>query len=289
MAKTYMSIFISTGAFKTKRIEEILDIAYRYNIVNIELAPGLEYNSNISKIICDAAKDFKFLIHNYFPTPKCPFALNFASPNAETEKRSIEMGKKAIDLCSELAIPYYSVHCGFCFETDGTDLGKQSQVELKRIGMDEAMTRFVRNIRSLCEYGKRKNIGVAIENNVLANFACGNKEMLLGVDQKGIQKIISQVNMDNLSFLVDLAHAKVSSNNYGFDMQYFIDSTKSYVSEVHVSENDGLFDQNRVIERGSDVYNWLSHYKDKVITIEAYYLTVDEILEQINIVNEAIS
>lgn len=283
-----MSIFVSTGAFKTKDINRVLEIANNNEFRNIELAPGLDYNADIRKILLDAKDDFHFLIHNYFPTPQIGFALNLASSDAKIEEQSMKMAYGAIDLCAELNAPYYSVHCGYCFDSDGKDLGNVSQVGLKRNSREKANSCFVRNLQSLIEYGKKKNIDVVIENNVVASFAKGDRGLLLGVDKDDILSILSDVGNDDLGFLMDLAHAKVSSNSYGFDVTDFINMTRDYVREVHVSENDGKCDQNLRITKESDVYQWLQNYKDRIITLEVYNLSVEEIREQIQVINEAI-
>lgn len=284
-----MSIFVSTGAFKTRKIEEILELADKNSIRNIELSPGLEYNPRTEYIVRDARNDFNFLIHNYFPTPEKGFALNLASENSLTHDLSIGMCKKAISICSEIGASYYSVHCGFCFDTDGSALGNSSQTRLIKIPRDKALKIFEENIELLASYGKKQGVNIAIENNVAAEFVGNDKNLMLGVTADEILEIISKISHEEVCFLVDLAHAKVSSNTYGFDMDEYIAKTKSIVREVHISENDGKVDQNLPITKNGDIYRWLSNYKEKNITLEVYNLSVDEILEQIDLVNEAIS
>ena len=284
-----MSVYVSTGAFQTRKIQEILDLAYRYNIKNLELSPGLKYDADTIEIINSVKKDFNFLVHNYFPTPKKGFALNLASDDENIEMQSRKMCISAVDICADLNIPYYSVHSGFCFNAGGKDLGNKSQTELRRIPLDEAKKRFFGNIKALCDYGLSRNVGILVENNVVADFANGDKGLLLGVNSEDIMEILSSVSCKNLGFLMDLAHAKVSGSNYGFDVEDFIHATRQFVKEVHVSENNGLLDQNKKISKNCDVFNWLSYYKDVNITIEVYDLSIDEIYEQIELVNEAIS
>lgn len=284
-----MNIYVSTGAFKSKSLKEVLDLASKNEIWNIELAPGLDYDPRTIEILNDAKNEFAFLVHNYFPTPEKAFALNLASNNKEIERLSVGMCMEAIDICAELRIPYYSVHCGFCFDTDGSALGSREQIYLKRIPYEEAKCRFVANVNALCNYGKKKAVGIAIENNVAANFAKNDRQLLLGVDGEEIRELLYSIDSDNISFLMDLAHAKVSSNTYKFDLDKFIDETINYVKEVHVSENDGVSDQNIAITSEGYLYSKLSKYKNKTVTLEVYNLEIDEILSQIRIVEEAIS
>ena len=74
-----MNIYVSTGAFKSKSLKEVLDLASKNEIWNIELAPGLDYDPRTIEILNDAKNEFAFLVHNYFPTPEKAFALNLAS------------------------------------------------------------------------------------------------------------------------------------------------------------------------------------------------------------------
>lgn len=283
-----MSIFVSTGAFKSKDIEVILDWADKIKLYNIELAPGLSVNDRILDIIEDKKNDFNFLIHNYFPTPKEPFALNLASQDEKIAYKSMDMCIKAVDICAEMGIPHYSVHCGFCFDTNGKDLGKKSQIALGRTSKKVAYGCFIHRLKELCVYAKKKQIELLIENNVAAGFTRGTRDILLGVDSEDITSIMNDVDNDNLGFLMDLAHAKVSANSYGFDIETFIRETMKYVREVHISENDGFLDQNQCIKRDSDMLKWLSNYRDKIITLEAYELSLDEIEDQIKILRDVV-
>ena len=77
-----MSIFISTGGFKTKTALESVELLSKNNISDIELSGG-KYSENYLKDILKFKENCKFQVHNYFPPPKEPFVINLASLNKE--------------------------------------------------------------------------------------------------------------------------------------------------------------------------------------------------------------
>ena len=280
-----MKVFVSTGAFQYDSFDEILECARDYGIQNIELAPGLKYDKEIVNKVRKYKNDFQFLIHNYFPTPKEKFALNLASNDSYTVKSSIAMCRNNIDLASELGIPFYSIHCGFCFDTNGQHLGNESQKNLEKIPYKVAKDNFIRNVREVNKYALSKGVMLAIENNVVAKYVSQEHDMFLGVTAEDIVELLNLIDSDNVRFLLDLAHAKVSSTFYNFNVLEMINRLNEYILEVHVSDNDGYYDLNKGIGKHSyDILNWINKIGDTYYTIEAYDLTPEEILEQIDLI-----
>ena len=228
------------------------------------------------------------MIHNYFPTPEVPFALNLASKDPDISMRSMNMCREAVDFCVKMEIPYYSVHCGFCFDTDGRALGNKEQVSLPRIPYKQAKDTFVRQIRELCDYADEKNIGIAIENNVMADFAKGDKQLYLGVDTEDLKELIEDIDRPNAGILLDLAHAQVSDSYLRFGMENMISELKPLLVEVHVSDNDGLTDQNLPISRDSMMLSYLKLLDNVPVTIEVYNLDENEIINQINLLKDEV-
>lgn len=282
-------VYVSTGAFKTKNIVEILDIAYKNNIRSIELSAGLNYNPDTIAIVKQAGRDFNFLVHNYFPTPVESFCLNLASVNQATITRSINMCKDAIDLVSYLGAEFYSVHCGFTFESNGKELGSDKQLALKRIPIEAAEIQFIKNVQLICDYADEKNIKIALENNVLAQYASLEKDIYLGVSHINLSKIIKDVNRKNLFVLLDLAHAHVSNTFLQFDMNNMIKELEQKIIAVHISDNDGFYDQNKKILKNSVMLKFLSMLKDRKVVLEVYNLEPQEIHEQIKLLEEILN
>lgn len=149
-------VFISTGAFSTKKIHDLLRIAKSNCIEKIELSSGLDHCVNIRKILTRELPHFKFLVHNYFPPPQQSFLLNLASNREDIVAKSIDLCKSAIDMCSWIKSPFYSVHCGFTFDSDGSHLGRMSQMNLVRISKNTALDHMVNNLKYLAKYAAKK-------------------------------------------------------------------------------------------------------------------------------------
>ncbi len=278
-----MEIYVSTSAFEDDELSKVLDRAGSYGIHNIELAPGLKYDETVYDILRSNKEHFRYLIHNYFPSQREPFGLNLASVNEDVIRKSMAMCKKNILTASEYGIPFYSIHCGFCFDTDGSDFGSRSQINIPRSQIENAKDIFISNIQELCDHAKQFSIDIAIENNVVAEFAANEKGLLLGVTAEDMLEIIEHSGRSNLRVLLDLAHAKVSGNNVGFSVDEMIDKLKEYIVEVHVSENNGLIDQNMPLSRESEMLDQIRKLRDSIITLEAYNLKPEIICEQIEL------
>ena len=106
-------IYVSTGAFKTKNLSQILVICIRNEIHNLELSSGTDFAEGILEAVrYYHIKPLNYLVHNYFPPHKEPFVLNLASTSKIDSKRSLDHCRAAIDLATELGAPFYSVHAG---------------------------------------------------------------------------------------------------------------------------------------------------------------------------------
>lgn len=282
------NIYISTGAFKTKKIEEILDIAKRYHIKNIELSAGMDYDEDVISKVILASNDFKFLVHNYFPTPKESFLLNFASENEKTIKMSMNLAKKAIDISAMVNAEFYAVHCGFTFDSNGTHLGNVSQMELPRLSMEKAYKNYINNIKELNEYAKSRNIKLAIENNVIADFGLidGKNEICLGADIDGLEKIFNGVDDENLYLLLDLAHAKVNINTLGLNIDKLIKKFDKKIIGLHISDNNGERDTNERLTINSEIFKYIKKLKDRYLILEVYKIEPNEMKEQKKLIQE---
>lgn len=281
------NIYVSTGAFKTKKICEILEIAESIDIKNIELSSGLDYDENTEIIVNNNAKKFNFLVHNYFPRPKKDFILNLAAQSEKDAIRSMDLAKRAIELVSEANIPVYSLHCGFAFEGTGAELGSSSQLSLKRNKIEQVESDFIKRLQQICEYAKEKNVNLAIENNVVAEYAAKDySELYLGVHAKNLLEIVEKVNCDNLGILLDLAHLKVTARNLKLDWLEEAEKLLTKIMVVHISENNSIADENKKLTMNTCFKEFLKKLKNKPIVLEVYNLEPFEIVEQINILEE---
>ena len=188
------------------------------------------------------------LAHNYFPPPPEPFVLNLASSDKEILTKSITLCRTAIEFCADHSIPAYSVHAGFCVHAHPADLGREL-TQLPRFPKVEARKIFVESLARLARRARELGVGLAVENNVVApmNLVNGRNELLLGARPQSLANLIYDTG-ENVSILLDLAHLKVSAQTLDFDVADALEAVKGMVRIVHVSENNGLRDENRLFE-----------------------------------------
>lgn len=264
------NIYLSTSSFKNVSLKGILDLCLEHDIHNIELS-FVEYSDENQSVVREYRDNhqMKFLVHNYYPRPKEDFVLNLASNDQAVLGLSINHCKQAIDLSKELGAPFYSVHAGFAFHAQANDLGKP-QVSLPRIPYAQAYDNFLKSVQELCGYAREKGIKLLIENNVIASFNLvnGKNEILLLVDDEEALKFYDQVQSDNLAFLIDLAHLKVSSAALKFDKYQYLERLKSLSPCCHLSDNDGSADQGLTFNEDVWFADFVKENKDKTFVLE---------------------
>lgn len=283
-------VYVSTGAFQTRDLHEILKICSENGISHIELSANLCCDQSIlSELIHFVElRQFKFLVHNYFPSPEVPFVLNLASVDSSMIERNRIFCKDAIRLCAKLKSPYYSVHAGYCFNALVEHLGDDLS-GLKPVQMEEAKAIFIESMKIIADYAKLYNITVLIENNVLSsnNLVEGENKLLLGVNADDLIHILHRVERENIGLLLDVGHLYVSSKSLEFSIEKFIDACKPFIKCIHFSENDGRKDTNNIIKKDS----WLWKPLKKIITdklvfvLEAYNLPIKVIQQQISLIS----
>ena len=151
-------IFVSTGAFGERKLDLVFQAARRLGIRNIELSSNLTYDNNILSQLNAVKDEYQFLVHNYFPPPRVPFLLNLASGNERIRQQSLALVQNALNLCTQIGSPLYSVHCGFTFDGDGSQLGYASQLKQNRISLDEAMANFIKSLESILPLAEKLNV-----------------------------------------------------------------------------------------------------------------------------------
>lgn len=288
------NIYISTGAFQVKKLTEILDCALTEELLFLELSSGIEYETQNCALLNNvfARNDCRFLIHNYFPTPKESFVLNLASEDMNILRRSREHCKSALKLTAEFGAPFYSVHCGFCFHANPVHLGK-NLTALERFSKEGAHRVFVESLKVLADYAAQQNSYLLIENNVLteANLVEGENTLLLGITADDLSGILAEVNRENLGLLLDVGHLKVSAKTLGFSPDSFIEELKSHIRAIHLSDNDGIRDSNQKVQDNSWFWEPLSRLDaDKIAWIlEVYDIPLSTLKSQLAVVEEKIN
>lgn len=284
MADTY----VSTGAFRESSLISVLNAARRLGIRRIELSSSLTYERDIISQVNTAKKEFNFIVHNYFPPAKVPFILNLASANESIRQGSMTLCRQALNLCAQIGSPLYSVHCGFTFDGDGSQLGHASQLNLPRIGMDEAMANFLKSLEILLPIAERLDIILAIENNALAEFALvdGKNLLALGADINSLNFIFEQFNSDHLLLLLDLGHAKVNASTLGQPIGDIINLMHDRIIAMHISDNDGRNDLNWPLDSESDLWPYIKGINSSIHVIESHFSDENILMDQIRLLSE---
>lgn len=288
-----MTTFVSSGAFQSQSVNEIISLAEAFGINHIELASGCRYSDDmLREVRTERARPNTYLVHNYFPPPKNPFVLNLASTNDEQRAASLTHARAAIDLCVELDCPFFSVHSGFAVDLTPEMLGKpQMQAELEPVAYDLAMEIFKSVVAELANYAAERGKDLLLENNVVAPRALkksGDSPMLM-VRPDEIADFFVDLRLPNLGLLLDVGHANVSATSYGFDRMAFVEKVLPFVGAFHLSGNNGQEDQNHMFGENEWFTPFLHEHQDKPMVIEVYNLTCDEIWRQIEITQELVT
>lgn len=284
-----MSIYFSSGAFGYRSSKKLIEQATTYNVDHIELSSGMTYSPDFLQPIREAKDPITWLVHNYFPPPKVPFVLNLASVDDEIRQQSIAMCQHAIDLCVEFGAPFYSVHSGFVLPLTPDDLGKpERQAEIARnlnINYEDAYSIFVETVRFINDYAKERGIQLLLENNVMSPLSIGSSpNQLLMTQPNEFDRFFSDINDSNCGLLMDVAHLKVSANAHQFDCVQALKQATPHIRCLHLSDNDGIYDNNQPITASSWFLSSLPDFQDVPIVIEVYNLDHHQFQAQYDII-----
>jgi len=263
-------IYLSTMAVGSITMENFAVLTRKLGIAGIELSSSLALSArDFPKIREQMPSGMRFLVHNYFPRPAEDFVLNLASLDTDVLGKSRAHCSNAIDFCSEIGSPFYSVHAGFALNATPGDLGKEL-AHLERYSLVQAKTVFVNSLSSLCRQAQAKGIRILVENNVLApfNLVHERNEFLLGVTAEDLFEILTLVNMPNLGLLIDTGHLKVSARSLGFSTDLFLRHFQPHIEALHLSDNDGENDGNFAFDETVWFFKHLRDLKAKYLIIE---------------------
>ena len=198
-----MSIFISTGGFKTKTALESVELLTKNNITDIELSGG-KYSENYLKDILKFKVKCKFQVHNYFPPPKESFVINLASLNQEIEEKSLRQVEQSIIFANKIGASYYSVHAGFLLDPQPKDLGSPIK-KIQIFDKEKSKEKFFKNINKISEISKKYKINLLVENNVVSqqnikNF--GQNPFLISTPDE-IKEFLSYVSVSKVNILIE--------------------------------------------------------------------------------------
>jgi len=266
-------IYISTGCIPGATIKERVEILAKNDFSNIELTGGTAFYENYLDDLLHLKNKYQlnYLVHNYFPPPEQSFVLNLGSLQENIENQSVSLCKNAIQDAAILGSDYYSFHAGFYFDPDVSELGTILDKKiLSDINVSQSI--FKKNFEYLKEVSDKNNIKLYIENNVinLGSFLSFNRTAPAMLLNSNDYKILKQDI--NFNLLLDVAHLKVSANSMKLDFSKELSTLLESSDYLHLSDNNGLNDENKAIKKNSNLFDLLKivNINNKTITLEIY-------------------
>jgi sugar phosphate isomerase/epimerase len=271
-----MTIYISTGGYKSKPADQTVKDLLSSGVKEIELSGGV-YHPNLMDNLTKFLKNgVNFQIHNYFPPPKKPFIINLASNIQSIRETSLEHVFNAIKCCKKLNAKFYSFHAGFLCDFDVSEIGKKIK---KRDLYDRKKSTdlFLECLLKISKFAFDHGVNIMVENNVVSkkNLLEFEKNPFLMGDPDETLKIM-QNSPNNIKLLVDVAHLKVSANSLNYKSEDLFLKCNDYISGYHLSDNNGLADTNDNINEQSWFWKYLKKDLD-YYSLEIYGETVENL------------
>lgn len=283
-----MTVYVSSSAIRARTIPLVVDSALQLGVTAVEFTSSLPYYEGLERdLLATRRSGLRALLHNYFPPPAQGFVINLASADASIRARSIAHCTHALTLSRELGAPFYSVHAGFAVDPAPRDLGRQL-VSRPMHRMDDVMDTFCRSVEELRETARGLGLQMLIENNVVSarNLVNGHNELLLGATAEDVESLFERVGTDTLGLLLDVGHLKVSAMTLGFDPVDAMRRMTPYVRALHVSDNDGLVDDNQPFTRDAWFVPSLRHLHGVPRVIETRPVDAPTLAECIRVLEE---
>lgn len=264
-------IFVSSSCVRYKKICDSVSALAENGFMNIELSGGTQfYGAYLEDLLCLKEKyNLTYRCHNYFPPPEKHFVLNLASLDDNIYVSSLEHLKKSIDVSVLLGADKFGFHAGFYVDINTEEIGR-SVSKKEQYDKAEAQKRFYEAVRVLNNYAD--GVTLYVENNVTSAINLrthgGNNPFMLTCSAE-YRELAS---VADIKLLLDIAHLKVSCRSLGLDFAKELAELASHTDYVHISDNDGLNDQNLGISGESQVHSLLkkSCKADCDFTLEIY-------------------
>jgi sugar phosphate isomerase/epimerase len=289
-------IYISTAVFTGLSLREIFEVCEASGFTHLELSSGVQLDAAWRETLCAArGRGMRLLVHNYFPPPPDSFVLNLAATDAAIRERSLAFCRASIDLAAELGAPFYSVHSGFALNLTPEMLGKpEMQAEhAERIGIprEEAKMTFLASVRELVGHARSAGVRLLVENNVLSSRYRASRpdNPLLLCEAGEIRWLMRAVGDPALGLLLDTGHAQVSAATLGFDAPEFVGAVEPWIGAWHVSDNDGITDQNAPCREDSWFLPALRKHRGAPVVIEVANLSPAQIVVQSELLRGALT
>ena len=210
-----MTVYASSGAFRSRAIDDVIDDALRLGVTHVELSSGLAHTPALDPAIeRGMGAGLHFLVHNYFPAPAEPRVLNLTASDPDDLAWSRAHCKRALDLSAKVGGGFYSLHSGYAAALKAHQLGlpdvQAEAFKHARIDREAAYQLMIASVREVADYAATKNQALVLENNVISPIylakAPANPLLMTGADE--IVRFMSEVDRKNVGFLIDMGHAR---------------------------------------------------------------------------------
>ncbi|MBL8629839.1 MAG: sugar phosphate isomerase/epimerase [Rhodospirillaceae bacterium] len=285
-----MTIYMSSGAFRTRSVNSVIDDAVRLGVKRIEMSSGLDHEPNLEDALRRGLnKGLQFLVHNYFPAPADSKVLNLTSSDPDGLAWSLNHCRYALDLAKLVNCDFYSLHSGYAVALSPQMLGKPDlQAEAfgkANVDREGAYQLMIQSVREVADYAAANGKELLLENNVISPVYLKKAPLnpLLMTNAEEIVRFMTDVDRPNVGFLIDVGHTKVSATALNYDAHKFLDTVEAYIRALHLSDNDGQEDQNLPFNAESWFAARLKDFADLPMVIEAYELADDQMLQQLEL------
>jgi endonuclease IV len=279
-------IFISSTCSKQKKIGKAVLELVKHGFNNIELSGGTEYYEGYEDDLLNLKEKYKinYLLHNYFPPPKEPFVINLASLDNATFEKSLSHLCDAIRLTRLLGGDKFGFHAGFYIDMSINELGKKVSYDINS-NRRRVYQKFCDGFNLI----KKESNGIAlyIENNAYSkvNYELyGLKPPFMLTSPNEYFELKKNIEFN---LLLDLGHLYISSSSFCLNFNSCLDQLSKETDYIHLSNNNGFFDENRGFDSNSKLLNKLRkiHLDNKIITLEIYE-GIDVLKSSVNRITE---
>lgn len=268
-------IYVSSSCLPHKDIcKSVISLA-RAGFLHIELSGGGSvYNPDLLKhlLALKARYNLTFACHNYFPPPKEDFVINLCSLDSTIFKRSLAQLKKSILFSYHLGARHFGFHAGFFLPLSPKELGSTTTKRHRIYDKFKCIQRFIEGYHILDAYARKYNIQLYLENNVISAELCaqyGNADLAMLLCYDDYLSLKEQIEC---ALLLDIGHLKVSSKTLGKDFTTESKQCFAIAQYIHISDNNGLRDENKPIATTSEFLPTLAatHNRNRIYTLEVY-------------------
>ena len=200
-----------------------LNFAIKNKFDYYEISPESEDFSLTPKIIKQIKKISKN--NNLFLNLHIPYFLPINSFIPEISEVALKIVKKEIILANKLGVREVTIH------SSDKEIPRLKTTVVKNFEV------LIKNLREAVKFGGKYGIKIGLENSWTSERLCRKAEDLL--------RVVNSVK--RLGIVFDAGHA----NTTGSDLLGYFRKVKNQMINMHISDNDGKFDQHALIGKGN--------------------------------------